>query len=265
MPCASTHPHFSRAHPTTPLPHSQIECKPVPVSRAPCLHPAALRVEAGDVDDYRALAHFHYRAGRPATFARILRLVETSEHAPPLLAGVLVASFPPLWGSWRRRVWPGEFESRDVRVHARHVNRRLRSISRVIVDPRFRGLGAAVTLVKAYLADPCTPLTEAITSMGRYSPFFASAGMTPHDVPLSPRDVELLAALRGLRISPSSLIDMHRAAGVLARPGMATALRRWHARGQRQARRTQRRTLLELALLAGAALSARPIMYSHGV
>ncbi|MCC6425250.1 MAG: hypothetical protein IT435_00380 [Phycisphaerales bacterium] len=221
-----------------------------------------MAIEEGKFDDYRALSGFHYRAGTPATLDRILRLVDR-EANEPVLAGVLVVSFPALYGVCRARAWPDRFAGIDYR-DAHRINGLLRTISRVIIEPRYRGLGAASGLVRAYLADPSTPLTEAITAMGRFCPFFEAAGMTPHEVPRAERDVRLCLMLRKRGIAAWRLLDAGVARRAIADREVAQTLRVWARRGGCGARRAKRMGLMEVAQLAGAALTARPVMYSHG-
>jgi hypothetical protein len=74
----------------------------------------------------------------------------------------------------------------------------LRCISRVVVHPRYRGLGLAVRLVRAALASAATPLTEAYAVMGRVHPFFEKAGMVGYPQPRRDCDARLVAALQSL-------------------------------------------------------------------
>ncbi|MBX3392513.1 MAG: hypothetical protein KF787_07685 [Phycisphaeraceae bacterium] len=224
-----------------------------------------LRVEPGQMDDFASLEPFHYRPSRPATFSRILRIVDpgSGRGASPTLAGVMVVSFPALWATWRRSAAPGLFDSVESARNPVLVNRLVRTISRVIIDPRYRGLGAASQLVRAYLSSPCTPVTEAVTSMGRYHPLFESAGMTRFDPPTPPRHQRLEAALAGMGIRASDLIDLSRASLLIRDSRVAEALAVWHRRGRGSARRWRSRPMIEVAVLAGTALAARPVGYIH--
>ncbi len=184
----------------------------------------SIHITAGSMSDYAALARLHYRAGPPATSDRILR----AQHGEAL-AGVLIVSRPVLNARWRSVLWPGVFEQGDARQRAARINRELRCISRVIVDSRFRGLGMATMLVRAYLDDPLTLRTEAVAAMGRFSGFFRSAGMREIMLPSSRRDVALRRVLRRARLRPWQLVDP---ASVLSlrtpqRAMVHAALRRW--------------------------------------
>ncbi len=192
--------------------HSRLTCTPAPKAAvAPGL--AWLRVERGTRTDYDALAHWHYRAGAPATFAAVLRAVDVDgvmDGGPAVLAGVLVVSHPTLNGPWRERAWPGALSTADAddpAARARRLNAMVRTISRVVVDPRYRGSGVATALVRAYLDRPLTPLTEAVASMGALVPLFTRSGMRCVSV-RSAHSCRMAGALRRRRLAPWRLLDL---------------------------------------------------------
>lgn len=192
-------------------------------------------IEPGALADYRALARFHYRAETPTRPARVLvgRDALSGE-----LAGALVVVFPTLNGRWRQLAWPGVFTSRDKRRDAHRLNRSLRRIARVVVDPRHRGVGLAERLVRAYLADPCTPCTESVAAMGRFSEFFRRAGMIRYDLPVRPRDARLLDALDHAGVEPFRLATptsaWRRAIAGAGEPFLRRELARWSRRPARE-------------------------------
>lgn len=172
-----------------------------------------LYIEPGTRADFDALAHWHYRAGPPATFAAVLRAVDVDgvmDGGPPVLAGVLVVSHPTLNGPWRERAWPGAMDTMDdddPATRARQLNAMVRTISRVVVDPRYRGAGVASALVRAYLDRPLTPLTEAVASMGALVPLFTRAGMRCISA-RSAHACRMARALRERRLAPWRLLDL---------------------------------------------------------
>jgi GNAT superfamily N-acetyltransferase len=127
---------------------------------------------------------------------------------------------PTLRGSWRRAAWP-ELALRTPR----ELNAQVRCISRVIVDPRVRGQGVATALVRAYLSQPETDRTEAITgALADWAPIFRAAGMRE----LSPgepsaADRRLLALLSAAELAPEALA---RVDGPVA-PELVRRLRVW--------------------------------------
>ena len=174
-----------------------------------------LRRRAGTLADYKKLSEHHYHAASPATATRVL----VYEDPRPTVVGrylrrpdatevvaVLVESLPSL--SCRQRDWATHERYAGhlpPRSRARLLNAELRCISRVVVDPRWRGLGLAVRLVRDTLASPTTPLTEAIAAMGRVNPFFERAGMTAYPRPTHAHDDRLIAALARVGLAARDL------------------------------------------------------------
>lgn len=202
-----------------------------------------ITIEQGSTKDLQQLARFHYAAGKPGPVARVLRAIDDGD-----TVGVLVASMPTLNGRWRAIAWPGEYDTPDQRENARRLNRDVRVISRVIVDPRYRGRSLAVHLVRAYLDDPCTPRTEALAAMAHACPFFERAGMRRIDLPPSKADAKLLRALARHGLDPGELLaDVP--------DSMAAHLRAWAS-----ARKCKGR---DIAGRAFAALTHPPVAHVH--
>ena len=155
--------------------------------------PGELRIERGTAADYRALQAYHYRPGRPATWARIwtiryvpphgdsrgnLRAPAAAAAVTSRVAAVAVVSYPIPNCLPRRRAL-GLVCSRADEL--RFANRHIRTISRVIVHPQFRALGLSAILVR-WICEHCdTRYIEALAAMGRAHPFFERAGMTRHE------------------------------------------------------------------------------------
>ena len=167
-----------------------------------------LRLCPGTAGDYASLAEHHYRAARPATMTRVFTLHDPSptvadrflgRDAPASATGrpvaVLVESLPSLSCRLRDAALFERYALLPARQRARLLNAEVRCISRVIVDPRYRGLGLAVRLVRHALATATTPYTEALAAMGVASPFFEKAGMAAYQRPPHPHDERLAAAL----------------------------------------------------------------------
>lgn len=155
---------------------------------------ARLRLRTGGLKDYAVLAEHHYKAKRPATATR-----------------VLIESLPSL--SCRMRDW-GLHERYGghlmPRSRAMMLNSELRCISRVVIDPRWRGLGLAVRLVRCALAEPTTIYTEALAAMGKVNPFFERAGMTAYPRPVHGHDARFIAALGRVGLTAQDLAVLGR-------------------------------------------------------
>ena len=132
-----------------------------------------------------------------------------AEAAEGLRAGVIVESLPALACALRNIALPGRFHAAGDRgLGAALLNREMRTISRVVVHPVFRGVGLSVELVRHVLARPQTPCIEALAAMGRVHPFFQRAGMSAYDRPPLPDAVRLVAALEAEGRHPRDLVDM---------------------------------------------------------
>ncbi len=210
-------------------------------------------ITRGTRDDLERLAHLHYRAGRPATIERVL-----CAHIDDDLAGVLAVSRPTLNGPWRAEAWPAVFDAGSPQQRARAVNTLLRTISRVIVAPSCRGLGVASSLVRAYLADPLTPATEAPATMGAYTPFFERAGMVRFERVPTRRDLRLVRAMHSAGVgSPHRLLETRCARRV------EESLRSW-ARASRATRRIAHAPLSDIAFCAASTLIRPRLVFCQG-
>jgi len=173
----------------------------------------------GTAADYAALSSYHYRAARPATMMRILTLRDPTPtvinrftghrqaHGDPTpgAVAVLVESLPTLSCKLRDLALQRRYAGLDAKQRGRLLNAEVRCISRVIVDPRYRGMGLAVRLVQHALATATTVYTEALAAMGLASPFFEKAGLAAYRRAPHAHDERLLAALRHVKLDPDRL------------------------------------------------------------
>jgi GNAT superfamily N-acetyltransferase len=170
---------------------------------------------------YDELAHFHYRASCPAVYAAIYAMYHTwhgrlghvksgsgvslvnssffnqqqvtSNQQPELPIGVIVYTMPAMEIAARNLALAQMFTScRNRSDRMKIINKNIRCISRVIIDPRYRGLGLASRLVRETMPLLNVPLIEALAVMGRINPFFEKAGMTAYPAKL-PRHCERMS------------------------------------------------------------------------
>ncbi|MDX2131856.1 MAG: hypothetical protein SFY69_07380 [Planctomycetota bacterium] len=222
----------------------------------------ALAIGPGTWRDYERLAETHYLGQRPATAACILaaRCVRSGE-----LAGVLVVSMPTLNSTWRRSAWGERYEPRGGRARAaRALNREVRTISRVLVSPAWRGLGVGVSLVRAYLASPLTRRTEAIAAMGRYAPIFERAGMRRVRARAPARERALRTAFRRAGVAPWRFADARRVRALAARAGLRDAALAWARAGKGTRGAAMSAAAWEVTALAAMSLTARRAVFVAG-
>lgn len=219
--------------------------------------PIEILIRRGTRAEADRLAPFHYRPP-PATVAGIW----VAEHPRAGVVAALTLSYPALNARWRDLAWPGRYRTGDRRADARRLNAEVRTISRVVVDPRYRALGIATRLIRAVLADPPTIRTEAIAAMGAFCPIFDAAGMTPWRLPPTARDRRLRRALQAARAPVWSLLDPARLRILLNNhPALAAALRTW-ADASRATRALKRAPIAAIARAAAISLAAPRLAYT---
>ena len=138
-----------------------------------------IRLEDGSYEDYKALAPFHY-IGRSAAYVRNIYKAVAEIGGRKELAGVIVYSHPYLEVSARNIAIPELKALRKTlgpRAYAKLIDGSFSRISRVIVHPKYRGIGIGTMLVRETMRRVGTAYVEALAVMARYNPFFEKAGM----------------------------------------------------------------------------------------
>ena len=190
-----------------------------------------LRIVPGNLDDYRALSCYHYRdtvQSKSAPIASIFKLQasipalrtastpteqgsnmdeKTAARTPrPIPAAVIVYTFPLPEVALRNLALADLLTGLDRQTKLALINKNIRTISRVVVEPRFRGLGLAVKLVKQTMPRLNVPIIEAMAVMGAINPFFEKAGLKPYYAPLPLRCAKLIQAFAWVGIEQDDLI-----------------------------------------------------------
>jgi ABC-type lipoprotein export system ATPase subunit/GNAT superfamily N-acetyltransferase len=130
-----------------------------------CTLAEEMRIEPGTHWHWRQLEAFHYRSSAlPAAVRKIFSLWRGEE-----LCGVIVYGYPPARLGGRAKVLSG--------VGLRELNAQLSTITRVVVDPKYRSIGLGAHLVRETLPLVDTRYVEMSAVMARYNPFAEKAGM----------------------------------------------------------------------------------------
>jgi hypothetical protein len=170
-----------------------------------------LKIRPAGMAAYRRLSAFHYRDGRLGPYSHIFALME--EHCRRRImvpvAGVIVYRPPVANLAVRNRVTGGYFTGLDRAAGLTLLNEHVRCISRVIIDPYYRGLGLAARLVRETMPLTGAAMVEASSVMGCVSPFFERAGMQAFDPPPDVRTERMAAALETVGIARRLWIDPH--------------------------------------------------------
>lgn len=236
-----------------------------------------LCLKTGTMDDYKRLASFHYKSGRPGAVTAVYSLV----HRAPSIAGrflqrpdqtmvvgVLLRCLPHLACQLRDQATGFRYRNLTPRASASMINHEFRTIARVIIHPQWRGLGLAVRLVKHALSEPETIYTEALAAMGRVHPFFERSGMIRYDRPLRPEHVRLEEALYRLGIDSTDLASISLVRGKLEKVNAAdqqwieSELRRWNRTAFRIPKdKIAAMNLKQLLIAARDKLLVQPVYY----
>ncbi len=181
-----------------------------------------LQIVRGCLDDYKQLAQYHYR---DSTTLRSTSLRSTSRLGPyaaifalkangalglrlgEKAVGVIVYTMPSPGVELRNIATGNLFAGFDRSTRLALVNKNIRCISRVIIEPRFRGLGLASRLVRETMPEMGVPIVEAMAVMGLVNPFFEKAGMTALTAKMPARCVQLTEAFSMVGIEKEELID----------------------------------------------------------
>jgi hypothetical protein len=169
-----------------------------------------LQVVRGRIEDYRHLAHYHYLDGRLGPAASIFALKPISDLAGVLRSqpvGVIVYAMPSPRLALRNVATGDLFSGFDRSTKLALINRNIRCIARVIVEPRFRSLGLASRMVRETMPQMNVPIVEALAVMGVANPFFEKAGMRPFKAPVPEHCIEFIEALSMVGIEENDLVD----------------------------------------------------------
>jgi hypothetical protein len=164
-----------------------------------------LKVEQGDINDYKQLARYHYRENKLGPYSAIFAI--KSDGSRRQTVGVIVYALPAMAVEMRNVALGGILSGISKRDKLSFVNINIRNISRVVIEPRFRGLGLAARLVRETLGLINVPIVEALAVMGHVNPFFEKAGMKAYAAKESLRCVQLIEALGAAGITKEILID----------------------------------------------------------
>jgi len=168
-----------------------------------------LEIVRAGIAEYNELSRFHYRDSRVGAHAAIFAIKDTHSVRGRLRGtiGVIVYSMPAPGLELRSAATGGVFQGLQRSMAMQLINENIRCISRVIIEPRYRGLGLASWLVAETMGRLDVPIIEALAVMGQVNPFFERAGMRAYSAKMPRRCVQLIEALSMVGIEEAELID----------------------------------------------------------
>ena len=137
-----------------------------------------VKIEKGIIEDYNKLSRFHYRTkGKDESAGLRLRDCYRLLFNDTVI-GVIVYSRSYLNLKARNMVFGERYLYTPGDLHkARLINEEIARISRVVIHPKFRGIGLGAFLVRETLPLVNTKVVEVLAAMAKYNPFFEKAGM----------------------------------------------------------------------------------------
>lgn len=136
-----------------------------------------ISIEKSNLEDYSKLSRFHYRTKENETGS--LRVKDCYKLLfGDKLIGVIVYSHSFLNLKPRNLVFGQRYVFTPGDLHkAQLINEEITRISRVIIHPKFRGIGLGAYLVKETMLKVNAKVVEVLAIMAMYNPFFEKAGM----------------------------------------------------------------------------------------
>ncbi len=167
-----------------------------------------IHIVEGSFEDYKNLAVYHYRDAKPGPWTNIFALKPRANAILDVnTIGVIVYSLPNPGLELRNAATNNFFKGLDKSTQLSLLNKTVRRISRLVIEPRFRGLGLAVMLVHETMPMLNIPIIEASGIMGMVNPFLEKAGMTAYQAPSKTSTTRIEEAFNKIGIKESSLID----------------------------------------------------------
>lgn len=172
-----------------------------------------LKIVPGTIADYKLLSRFHYRSCQTGPVAAIYKIIDCHPMRKQIepVVGIIIYSMPACAVQLRNIATGGLFTKLgSSSVNMQLINQNIRTIARVVIEPRYRALGLAYELVAKTMPMLNMPYIEALAVMGKVNPFFEKAGMMKYEGSEPVRSVKLRQALNAVGIEQCDLVDIER-------------------------------------------------------
>lgn len=165
--------------------------------KKPCSLLQDITIQEESREDFGVLEQFHYRG----SLTPVTKRIYIARLGGSIVGGIC---YSPCQPSLRgRSIAVPEYASNTSRKEGMFLlNRDFLRIARVVVLPKFRGVGLGVKIVKETLPTTEYPFIETIAVMAKFNPFFEHAGMvripTPDPLESDPAYARALGRLNEL-------------------------------------------------------------------
>ena len=218
-----------------------------------------MHIEPGRCADYRKFAPMHYRRRDELGFVDRVFIMRDGVRGEKV--GIVLYAHAPLELALRNKATQGRFIRNAVRL-----NRELRILRRLVIDPELRGCGLGSLLVRKTLPLVGTRFVECLANMGDLVPVFQRAGMERiGQCPLPKSMLRVEADLQSLGAAP---MTPEFAAQVGRRPRVrrlvAQVIYRWYCgltNSQAARRRVERQSAEKLAQSYRQLRGSRPVYF----
>ena len=178
-----------------------------------------LEIVPADMTAWHSLSEYHYRSHRLGPIDKIFairfkpstqpkRNISFTRSGSVCPIGVIVYSLPVKNIALRNQATNNRYIGLgDRKATLQLLNKEIRCVHRIVIQPQFRGIGLGAWLVRETLPQAGTVFVEALAVMGQINPFFVKAGMTRYDGPNRPGSERILEAFRHIEISQKQLVD----------------------------------------------------------
>lgn len=172
-------------------------------------HTDIFEIVEGSLADYKILAEYHYRTEpiKPCTnIYKVQARAPLTESFPNPIA-IIVYRMPLPDLRARTKATNGFFHKPPTRPdRLKLVNKHIRYLARLIVDPRFQKLGIATDLLKTTLPLQQYPIIETLTPIDFTNKIFTKAGFQLHYTPAPDWYNRFANMIRALGLAPDHFL-----------------------------------------------------------
>ena len=160
----------------------------------PCTIHREIILQETTLEDYHKLSYLHYRGARVTAPQKTYKLTHNNK-----TIGVIVYTYPALRGS-------GRTTAVGYHPSVEEINKDWALISRVIIHPKYRGIGLGSHIIRETLPLQGRKHVELVAVMAQYNPFAERAGMTLIQIrEPDPSITEAVEYLERVGINPAHL------------------------------------------------------------